>query len=119
MVARGLDRRNTTKALRTLALAALVALAAAGSASGADEYPTDCGRFGQSGRVESKNVRCTVARRAVSKYTSKPYVVNVYYPINRFQCVGNLYGRKLDVFCTRRKGRQLVHYRGRTHVGRE
>ena len=84
-------------------------------------YPTDCGAYGQTGHIRSKKVDCDLARNTLDKYTAKPLLVNQYYKFNGFQCKSNLYGhrrdREIDIFCYREKGRRLIQYRGRKHVG--
>ena len=94
-----------------------ISLASAAPSVAGQRYPTDCGAYGQTGHVRSLNVDCNLARDTVDKYTEKPLLVDTYYKFNGFSCKGNLYRHDLDVYCYRKKGRHLIHYRGRTQVG--
>lgn len=100
--------------LPLLAMAAICGLLIlfSGVASAGGRYPNDCGRYGQSGKLKTKHVSCDKGRHVVGRFLAKAQGEGPHIRVKGFSCDGSTPGRKLEVFCSRRHGRQLVHWKG-------
>jgi hypothetical protein len=95
------------------ALAVLGALTLGATSAHANRFDKDCGVYGLSGHVKSKNVGCTEARRIVKKFFVKAQAQGPEVKISGFACRGDIVsGGRMRVSCNKDGGRELVHYKG-------